>query len=526
MREIKVQDPIEFVGGTFGSSLCRRQVLQGIGATVGVALASGSISEAFADTPRRGGTLKMAWSSSPRMLDPALTVQGDEYMLTANIFDNLTRIDENLQPQPQLATKWENQEAREWTFTLREGVRFHHGRIFTSEDVVFTFQRILDPATASPGRSIFTMIDRVEAVGPLTVRFVLNQPFADFPISVGGTFARILPADRPENIGTAPSGTGPFQLAEFQPGDRTVLTRFADYWDTGKPYLDELWQVNLPQAAPQVASLSGGDTHMIFEAPAAFIRTLEALPDISVVRVLSPAYQYVVMQADQKPFDDEKVRLALKFAVDRQALVRTVWLNNAIPSVDHPVATISPFFSDVSNPHPYDPAKAKALLAEAGYAEGIDLEFWTSNERLGLQELGVGIQQMMAPAGIRVKLQTVTWSIFTSTVYKKKPFYANNLFGRATIDESLYAFFHSASSYNEGNLKLPALDRLLEEGRSEVDLEKRKKSYAEAQQLIHDQGYVIVPYHMNYVTAMRKTVKGYKVHPLRFCDFRQTYLDA
>ena len=109
---------------------------------------------AQAQTPRQGGTLKMAWASSPRTLDPALTIQGDEYMITQAAYDNLTRVDEKLQPQPMLATRWTSDaQARTWTFTLRQGVKFHHGRELKASDVVFTFERILDPKTASPGRT-------------------------------------------------------------------------------------------------------------------------------------------------------------------------------------------------------------------------------------------------------------------------------------------------------------------------------------------------------------------------------------
>src|SRR5262249_28210229 len=138
--------------------------------------------DAWAATPRQGGTLKIAFADSPRVLDPPLMAQATEYMVTQGIYDNLTRVDEKLQAQPQLATRWASDEhAQTWTFTLRDSVRFHHGRELSARDVVFTFERILDPAAGSPVRKTLP-IDKVEAVDAHTVRFRLNTPFADFPV--------------------------------------------------------------------------------------------------------------------------------------------------------------------------------------------------------------------------------------------------------------------------------------------------------------------------------------------------------
>src|SRR5262249_50468483 len=197
-----------------------------------------------------------------------------EYMVTQNIYDNLTRVDEKLQAQPQLATRWvPDEHAQTWTFTLREGVKFHHGRELAARDVAFTFERILDPTTGSPVRKTLP-IDKVEAVNAHTVRFRLNTPFADFPVLLGGPYGRVLPSDRAEQIKNDPSGTGPFRLVEFRPGERTRMTRFKDYWDRSRPYLDEVWQVNVPQHAAQVASLSGGDIDIMWEVPVAYLSTL------------------------------------------------------------------------------------------------------------------------------------------------------------------------------------------------------------------------------------------------------------
>ena len=413
-----------------------------------------------------------------------------------------------------------------WTFTLRQGVKFHHGRELTARDVVFTLERVLDPKTGSPGRKAIGPLEKVEATDDYTVRFKLAASYPDLPLALGGNFFRIVPADRAESIATAPSGTGPFRLADFRPGDQTRLAKFKDYWDKGLPYVDELWQLNMPQAASQVASLAGGEIHVMFEVPTAFVAVLERNPAVALVEVKSPGFQPVSMMTTQKPFTDNRVRQAMKHLVDREAIIKAVWQGRAEVGEDHPVPKFHPFYAPTTPKHTYDVAKAKALLGEAGYPNGFSLELWTSGERVGLQELAIAVQQMTAPAGVKLEIKTVPWSVFTANVWKKQTFYCSNWFGRPTIDDMLYPFFHTSGGFNEGQSSHAQLDKLLEEGQSTIDAQKRKDIYARALQLIHSDGYMVVAYHSSFVTAMRKNVKGQVVHPLRFWDSRWTYLEA
>jgi peptide/nickel transport system substrate-binding protein len=519
-------------GRTARGALSRRRFLRyGMAATAAALqpvtpLTPGSRAFAASSTPRRGGTLKIAWASSPLSIDPARAISGDEYMITAAIYDNLTRVDEKFTVQPQLATRWESNITGDvWTFSLRRGVKFHHGRELTARDVVFTFERILDPKTASPGRTTMGPIDKVEAVDDYTVRFRLSIPYADLPVSLGTTFGRIVPADRAALIATGPSGTGPFRLAEYRPGAYTRLVRFQNYWDQGRPYLDELWQVNIPEMAGQIAALTGGSVHALFEVPAPFIPSLQQASGVSVVEVRSPGFQPLTMKSTEKPFDDARVRQAMKYLVDREALTKAIWQGHASVGEDHSVPSFSPFYAATTPPHTYDVAKAKALLAEAGYPTGISVELWTSNERVGLQELAVAFQQMAAPAGVKVEVKTVPWSVHVATVYKKKPLYCNNWFGRASIDEALYPFFRTGGGFNDAYTNKD-LDTLLDTGRATIDPQKRKGFYGRAEQLIHEDGPWVVAYFTTYVSAMRSNVKGLNVHPLRWWNFREAYFES
>jgi peptide/nickel transport system substrate-binding protein len=505
--------------------LSRRRLLQyGAGAAVVAALQPATLKTVSA-APRRGGVLKMAWASSPLSIDPAYAVSGDEYMITAAIYDNLTRVDEKFVVHRQLATGWSsNGPGDVWTFNLRRGVKFHHGRELNARDVVFTFERILDPKNGSPARTSFGPVDKVEAVDDYTVRFRLSIPYADLPVSLGTTYARIVPGDRAALIKTAPSGTGPFRIVEFRPGAYTKLVRNQNYWDSGRPYLDELWQVNMPAMTAQVAALTGGSVHAMFEVPASFIPSLQT-PGVTLASVKSPGFQPLTMNPAEKPFNDARVRQALKYLVDREALIKAVWQGNATVGEDHSVPSFSPYYAPTTPAHTYDPNKAKALLAEAGYPNGLNIEMWTSNERVGLQEVAVAYQQMAAPGGVKVDVKTVPWSVHVATVYKKKPFYANNWFGRASIDETLYPYFRTGGGFNDGYSNKD-VDTLLDTGRATIDTKKRKALYARAEQAIHVDGPWVVPYFTMYVAATRSNVKGIAVHPLRWWDFREAYIEG
>jgi peptide/nickel transport system substrate-binding protein len=507
--------------------LLQRSAVTGAATALG-AFALGDVREGAAaagPSPRRGGILKMAWASSPRVIDPALSISGDEYMITGAIYDNLTRIDEKFVAHPQLATGWQpNAHGDIWTFNLRQGVTFHHGKEFTSQDVVFTYERILDPKTGSPGRTAMGPIEKVEPVDAHTVRFTLSEPYADLPVALGWTFGRILPADRASLITVAPSGTGPFKMAEFRPGEYTRMVRFDQYWDRGLPYLNELWQVNIPEVPSQVAALAGGSAQVMFEVPTSYIPVLQRTAGVALVEVKSPGVQPVTMMQPYKPFDDARVRLAMKYLVNRDTLIKTVWQGHATVGEDHPVPSFSPFWAPTSPTHTYDVAKAKSLLAQAGYGGGVNLELWTTNERVGMQELAVGVQQMVAPAGIKVQIKTVPASVLFAEVEKKKPFYCDNWFGRPTIDQTLYPYFHTGAGLNTGGYSNKALDALLDKGRQVVNTQQRKTIYGQAEQIIHEDGPWVVAYFTTYVTAMRNEVKGQVVNPLRLWDFRRTYL--
>jgi peptide/nickel transport system substrate-binding protein len=227
---------------------------------------------------------------------------------------------------------------------------------------------------------------------------------------------------------------------------------------------------------------------------------------------------------NQKPFSDPRVLMALKLSIDREQLIKAALGGYGTPANDNPVSSISPFWVDTGMKK-RDIAKAKALMAEAGYGSGIDLELVTTHERAGLVEFAVGVKEMAAPAGFRIEIKTVPFDVFTARYNRKHPFGMQNWNGRPTIDEALYPYFHSKGSYKDlYNYSNPEVDKLLDDGRREPDLQKRKAIYGRVQKIIADTGPVVIPYHRPYMAAITNNVQGFEIHPIRWIDVRRVWI--
>lgn len=508
----------------------RRQFLEAGLAVGAVGLLGVPHASAQTATPKRGGVLKLAVPSAARRLDPALHGANEEFIISQAIFNNLVRVDPKLSPQPELATDWKvSEDGRTWTFNLRKGVKFHHGREFTSKDVEFTIRRLLNPATASMGRSLFGLVESIEATDPYVVRFTLSAAYADFPMMFGAVYARILPFDAAAEVTKLPIGTGPFKMKEFVPADHVTMVRNADYWERDAagnqlPYVDEFRQVTIPEQAAQIAALTSGQIHILWEAPPTAVATLKGDPNVRVLETPSPGYHEITIWVDVPPFKDPRVMQALKISLDRDQLVKAALGGYGTPSNDNPISSISPFWADTGMKR-RDPAKAKALMVEAGYANGVDVELITTHERAGLVEFAVGVKEMSAAAGFRIDIKSVPYDVYTARYNRKHPFNMQNWNGRPTIDEALYPYFHSKGSYKElYHYNNPEVDKLLDDGRKEADLQKRKAIYGRVQKIIADTGPVIIPYHRPYMAAVYKNVQGYEIHPIRWVDVRRTWI--
>jgi peptide/nickel transport system substrate-binding protein len=504
----------------------RRRLLQLTGGAITLSLISACIPAApvtqssaaestSADTqPQRGGLLRVALIDDVNTLDPGTSIGVADVQVGHLVYENLVRRAEN-EPgaplYPALAETWEmNEDATVYTFTLRQGVTFQHGTAFTAKDVEYSINRLLDPALAAGVSGSLGAIDKMEVVDDFTIKFHLKAANVVLPYTLAGPGVQIVPHDRTtEQIIAEASGTGPFVLAERVPGERTVFKRNESYWDKALPYLDEVQLLVLPEPATQIAALTGGTIDLIHSIGLESVAMLEGSPDVSVLESSQGNYPVFVMRADQKPFDDLRVRQALKHAVDRAALLTALMDGRGNIGNDQPIGPGTPFWVDLQ-PLAYDVEKAKALLAEAGYADGVEVALSTSD--IGgprVNDAAIALQEMVKAAGFTITIDKVPVGDFWSQKYMQAPFFASWWPVFSDPNAVLPLAYSSDGFYNESGWSDPTVDELIAAGRAEQDAEQRKQIYAEAQQIISEQGGVLIPYFAPYLQAMRNRVQGH-----------------
>lgn len=467
-------------------------------------------------------TLRIALALLPASFDPALFENVEAYPFGFAIFDGLVWVDAQLTPQPMLAERWEvNGDGHQWTFHLRPDVTFHHGTPFTAVDVVYTFTRLLDPALGSPLQPVLSFIQETEAVDDHTVRFHLATPNVDLPLLLAAPQLRILPHDYAlDRMMIHPSGTGPFLFDEHRSGEMIRYVRNPDYWAADRIAIAEVHHIYMPSLDEQVAALVRGELDLLLEIGPDQIASLQENPDIVVLQTPSGRYQNLAMQVKERPFQDKRVRQALKACLDHAALQQQVLQGRGAIGDDHPIAPISPFFPDLTAPP--DLEKARQLLVEAGYSNGLQLQLLTADAFPGMVQLAYAVQAMAKPAGIVIDVieAKVPSEIYFSDYWGVVPFYVSAWEFRPSIYETFAIAYRSDADWNETGWSSPALDQILSEAQQEADQEQRRALYGKAAQLLMDEGAVVIPYFQPVLTAVRANVQGFIPHPAGWVDLR------
>lgn len=377
--------------------------------------------------PKQGGAMIVAYKDDLATLDPAIGYDWTNWPAEKLVFDGLLDYDSGTTIMPRLAESLPqvNADATVYTFKLRKGVKFSNDREFTADDVVYTLTRVLDPATGSPGAGFFTgikgaqdlidgkatSVEGIKALDPYTVEFTLTAPDVTFLNKMALNFSFIVPKEEVEkageNFGHAPVGTGPFVLKEWKPGESLTFERNPNYFMAGLPYLDKITiQVGV---APDVAllRLEKGDIQLMGDPPpgadwarisadATWKDRLEKQPQVSTI--------YIAINTTVEPFDNLKVRQALNHAIDKQRIIQL--LNGRATVANQILPPLMPGYDKSYTGYEYDPEKAKALLAEAGFPDG----FETSIECIAVDpqpKLCESFQQDLAKVGIKLTINTL-----------------------------------------------------------------------------------------------------------------------
>ncbi|GAA1361651.1 ABC transporter substrate-binding protein [Arthrobacter rhombi] len=488
-----------------------RRVLLGSGMAVGlgaVLSACGQPPDVVAaptGPPQAGGSLRVGLSGggASDTLDAHVPVNTTDIARVVNLYESLMYRDENYDLQPLLAlSATPDNQAKVWTVALRQGVSFHDGRPLTAEDVVATFKRITNPQDPKSGASALSVLDEVVATAPDTVEFRLNTPTATFDDSLGQYSLGIVPADYDP---AHPVGTGPFKTKSFSPGRQSVFVRNDDYWRDHEPYLDELVILNFDDDDALVNALLSTQVDAVGQIPLALTEVIGSDPRIGILNSETGMWLPFTMRVDRKPFDDVRVRQAFRLVVDRRQMIEQV-LSGQGKIGNDVFAPFDPGTTGLAQ-RTQDIARAKSLLAEAGYPRGVDVELVTAPIQSGAVEAAQVFAQQAAEAGIRVAIRRVDATTFFGDDYLKWDFAQDFYYTRNFLPQVDNCLLKD-SPYNETHWNDPRFVKLVEQAKSTLDEGHRNKIISEAQRLLWEEGGYIIWGHPNQADAYQQYVAG------------------
>jgi peptide/nickel transport system substrate-binding protein len=452
------------------------------------------------------------WSGEKQSMDPADMHSGDDAYHTFAVYNRLVDIDDKFNVLPELATEWSvSEDGLTWTFKLRDGVKFHSGKDFSSADVVYSFQRLLDEKTGSGARAVLEFLDPagIKAPDARTVTFTTKTPVVELPVLITNKFTNIVPdGAKQEDLRKKGDGTGPFMQEEFTPNAPVrILRKNPNYWDAGKPKADCLRITVAQEAVAAVSAIKSGEVDLMLNVDPSVIPALKDDPSVTLLQTDASNSMTISMWVDTKPFDDIKVRQALKAVVDRQAMVDTVLLGFGQPAADNPVPVGSPA-SYVTEAPKQDYELAKKLLAEAGYADGLKFDLYTAEGVPGMVRMAQVYAEMAKPAGIDINVIVTPAESFWDDVWLKQPI-VTSAWSMRPPGEGLAVAYTQTAKWKETHWERPDYDALLLKANTTVDAAERLKLFQQTGELLAKEGGLILPMFVHQVLALRKDCEGY-----------------
>lgn len=460
----------------------------------------------------QSGTLRVALEP-PVRLDPAFASADAEIAVLNAVYDYLVDIGADNAIEPRLATDWTvSEDGLTYTFTLAEGVAFHDGSPLTAEDVVWTFNRLRDPELELPTADLYANISAVEATAERKVTFSLEERNPFFLYDLSDNHAVILKADTAD-ADTTFNGTGPFVVESYNAGNRMALTANPDYFMAAKPGVERLEFIFFSDQVAGVDALRGAQVDLVMRMPTALFETLQNVPEIETVNVPTNAFDLVRLRADRPPGDDPRVQRALKLATDRQAIVELVTLGLAAPGQDSPIGPLfSQYYAEDLGVPPRDPERARELLAEAGYEDGLSLDLYTpdSGDR---PDLAVVLKEQWAEAGINVNVIVEPESVYYGDNGWLEVDLGITGWGSRPIPQFfLEVMLACGARWNEAHWCDEEVDALIERAGTTPDEEVRTEAYREIQRILLERGPIIVPYFFPQFGAIREGFTGFAMN--------------
>ncbi len=497
------------------------------------AAGSKTTADTAAGNARPGGTLRYGLSTYPPNLDPLVTTGYAADTVKQQVYSALVRPNEKLEIMPELALSWEQPDDKTAVFKLRPNVKWHDGSPFTADDVKFTLDRILAPDSKATRQSDLVTIDKVEVVDPATIRIGLKQPDAALLAILASPQCMIVSKKFVEgggNLNNAMIGTGPFKVADVQPGVQIKLVKNPDFWEGGRPYLDGITFTPYPDDTARVNALKTAGVDIIDYVPYKDQGPLQSNNQFQIGSDKDMTFMWLHVRLDKKPLDDPRVRQAIAIGIDRDAVVKTVFFGRGVPMTG---GVLPPeFFGG-------DPAldgrykrnldKAKQLLTEAGYPNGFEVNLLSTSTYSFHKGTGEVVQSSLAQMGIKANLELVEWA---TDVQRRNEGQFDLLVDGGGYDyvdaASLAADFQSKSIFSKAEkFSDPEVDDLFAKGRATVQQDARKQIYEQIDSALLDKLPWIYLLRREQAEAMATKVKGYIHIPggnLSGLNLRQTWL--
>lgn len=471
--------------------------------------------------PKAGGSLVIAFDSDLKQLDPHKGMTGAEGTIFTLICDNLVNSSKTFEARPGLAESWEvSENGKEWTFRLRKRVKFHNGREMTAQDVKFNMDRIMDPKVGAAMRSRYTMVESVVVVDTYTVKFVLKQPSGALLSAFFGSGVQT-PIIAPECVDsegkvTRPIGTGPFVFAEWKANDYSKFKKFNGYWQKGLPYLDEVIVKPVPDETVRLTSIRTGDVDLAYRLPVDEVARLIRNPqkEFSFFTDIRDSTLFFHFNISKPPFNDVRVRQAVAYGMSKEEIAMAVYRGQG-EVVNQPFPRKSAWYCDVPETK-RDLVKAKALLKEAGYPNGLEVTLGTTTTYPAYKIAAEVLQAQLNEIGMRIKLDVNDWpTLVKKSVAGEFAFGTAGwapiadpviLYPGAFLPKGAYSFL-TGKAYDN-----PQLTEAIQKASESVEFQKRKELYTKAVRIIiEDAPWIFVTGGPNPM-GVRSYVKGFQPH--------------
>jgi peptide/nickel transport system substrate-binding protein len=487
-----------------------RAAALGVTAPFATMLLSGA---AMAQSPVKGGILKagLQGGEATNSLDPASFLSQVPFSFGKCWGDYLVRLNRDGSLENKLAEEiGASDDAKTWTMKIRQGVEFHNGKTVTAEDVAATITRHADANSKSGALGILTNITGVKASGNEVI-VELASADADFPYLMADYHLIIQPNGGKDNPNEGISA-GPYKVTVNEPGVRQGGEKFANYWGgDSMGHADQIEIIVINDATARTSALQGGQVHMINRVEPKIVDLIKRVPGVTIQNVSGRGHYVFIMHCNTAPFDNVDLRLALKYAMNREEMLDKILFGYGSIGNDFPINAAYPLFTELEQ-RTYDPDKAAFHFKKSGHDGPVLLR--TSDVAFtGAVDAAQLYQQSCAAAGIPIEVKREPGDGYWSEVWNKQPFSTSYWGGRSTQDQMYTTAYYSKADWNDTRFFNDKFDQMLLAARSELDEAKRKQMYADMGTIIRDEGGLILPMFNDFIDASGSKAGGFNVHP-------------